>query len=89
MNRTCSEQQSSVERLPAWICGAAPNGQATHLQAVTGGTGSRRLIAPESSGDWRGRFASTDSTRVKRIRRKINRRGPHDVRGKLSTRIGA
>ena len=40
--------------------------------------------------DRRGRFASTDSTRVKRIRRKINRRRPRYVRGSLgkTLRVG-
>ena len=37
--------------------------------------------------DRRGRFASTDSTRVKRIRRKINRRHPRYVRGSLSKTV--
>jgi hypothetical protein len=40
--------------------------------------------------DRRGRFASTGSTRVKRIRRKINRRRPRYVRGSLgkTLRVG-
>jgi hypothetical protein len=40
--------------------------------------------------DRRGRFASTGSTRVKRVRRKINRRRPRYVRGSLgkTLRVG-
>jgi hypothetical protein len=40
--------------------------------------------------DRRGRFASTGSTRVKRIRRKINRRRPRYVQGSLgkTVRVG-
>jgi hypothetical protein len=40
--------------------------------------------------DRRGRFASTGSTRVKRIRRKVNRRRPRYVRGSLgkTLRVG-
>jgi len=40
--------------------------------------------------DRRGRFASTGSTRVKRIRRKINRRRPQYVRGSIgkTLRVG-
>lgn len=40
--------------------------------------------------DRRGRFASTGSTRVKRIRRKINRQRPRYVRGSLgkTLRVG-
>ena len=40
--------------------------------------------------DRRGRFASTGSTRVKRIRRKVNRRRPRYVRGSLgkTVRVG-
>jgi hypothetical protein len=40
--------------------------------------------------DRRGRFASTGSTRVKRITRKVNRRRPRYVRGSLgkTLRVG-
>ncbi len=37
--------------------------------------------------DRRGRFVSTGSTRVKRIRRKINRRRPHYVRGSMGSTV--
>ena len=39
--------------------------------------------------DRSGRFASTGSTRVKRIRRKINRRRPRYVRGSLGKTLRA
>jgi hypothetical protein len=40
--------------------------------------------------DKRGRFASTGTTRIKRVGRKINRRRPHYVRGSFgkTVRIG-
>lgn len=37
--------------------------------------------------DRRGRFASTGSTRVKRIRRKVDRRRPRYVRGSLGNTL--
>ena len=39
--------------------------------------------------DRRGRFASTGSTRVKRIGRKVNRRRPRYVRGSLGKTCGS